>query len=54
MSVSKIKKNYEKQRNDLNDIFTGEDMEKMSLVSRMNFHTKSTSGVFYIKTLISM
>ena len=35
MSVSKIKKLDEKQRNDVSDIFTSEDMENTSLVSRM-------------------
>ena len=35
MSVLKIKKLDEKQRNDVSDIFTSEDMEKISLVSRM-------------------
>ena len=36
MSVSKIKKKLdEKQRNDISDIFTSEDMENISLVSRM-------------------
>ena len=39
MSVSKIKKDKrktkEKQKNDVSDIFTSEDMENMSLVSRM-------------------
>ena len=36
-SVSKIKKKKldEKQRNDVSDIFTGEDMENILLVSRM-------------------
>ena len=34
MSVSKIKKKMdEKQRNDVSDIFTSEDMENISLVS---------------------
>ena len=40
--------------NDVNDIFTSEDMENISLVSRMYFHMKSTSGVFYSETIISM
>ena len=36
MSVWKIKKNLdEKQRNDVSDIFTSEDIENISLVSRM-------------------
>ena len=36
MSVSKIKKNLdEKQRNDVSDIFTREDIENVSLVSRI-------------------
>ena len=36
MSVSKTKKKLdEKQRNDVSDIFTCEDMENISLVSRM-------------------
>ena len=34
MSVSKIKYD-EKQRNDVSDIFTSDDMENMSLVFRM-------------------
>ena len=50
MSVSKIKKTRRKtketQRNDVSNIFTSEDMENMSHVSRMYFHMKSTSGVF--------
>ena len=55
MSVSKIKKKQkEKRRNDVSDIFTSEDMENMSLVSWIQFHMKSTSDVFYSKTLISM
>ena len=54
MSVSKIKKLDEKQRNNVSDIFASEDIENMSLVSRMQFHMKSTSGVFYSKTLIFM
>ena len=38
MSVSKIKnldKKQENQKNDVSDIFTSEDMENISLVSRM-------------------
>ena len=54
MSVLKIKKIKEKQRNDVSNIFTSEDMENISLVSRMQFYMKSTSGIFYNKTLISM
>ena len=55
MSVSKTKKKLdEKQRNGVRVIFTSEDMENMSLVSRMYFHMRSTSGVSYSKTLISM
>ena len=58
MCVSKIKKIKrkikEKQRNDVTDIFTSEDLENMSVVSRILFHMKSTNGVFYSKTLISM
>ena len=34
-SVSKIKKIKEKQRNDVSDIFSSEDMENISLVTRM-------------------
>ena len=45
-------KERKKQRNDISDIFTSEDMENMSFVSRMQFHMKSKSGVFYSKTLI--
>ena len=48
------RKAKEKQRNDISDIFTSEDMENMSLVSRMYFHMKSTSDIFYSKTLIFM
>ena len=33
-SIWKIKKLDEKQRNDISDIFTSEDIENMSLVSR--------------------
>ena len=56
LSVSKITLILQcpKQRNDVSDIFTSEDMENMSLVSRMYFHMKSTSDVVYSKTLISM
>ena len=50
----KLKKLDEKQRNDVSDVFTSEDMENRSLVSRMLFHMKSVSGVFYSKTLITM
>ena len=35
VSVSKFKKLDKKQRNDVSDIFTSEDMENISLVSRM-------------------
>ena len=52
-SVSKIKKIKEKQRNDVSDIFSSEDMENMSLVSRMQFRMENTSCRFFGKTLIS-
>ena len=58
MNVLKIKKTRrktkEKQRNDVSDIFTSENMENTSLVSRMWFHMKCASGVFYSITLVSM
>ena len=58
MSVSKIKKNRgktkEKQGNDVSDIFTSEDMENISLVSRMWFRMENTSCLFFGKTLIFM
>ena len=57
MSVSKIKKKTildEKQRNDVSDIFTSDDMENISLVSRMKFPIENTSCLFFGKTLISM
>ena len=49
MSASKITLilPFPKQRNDVSDIFTSDDMENMSLLSRMQFHVKSTSDVFY-------
>ena len=54
MSVSKFKKKLdEKQRNDVRDIFASENIKNMSLVSRMQLHMKSMSGVFYRKTLKS-
>ena len=58
ISVSKIKKTRrkttEKQRNDVSDIFTSEDMVNISLVSRIYFRTENTSCLFFGKTLISM
>ena len=58
MNVSKIKiKKYESKNkgiHDVSDIFTSKKIENMSLVSRMYFHVKSTSGIFYSKTLISI
>ena len=58
MSVSKIKKTKrktkEKQRNDVSDIFVREDMENISLVSRMEFRMENTSCLLFSKTLISM
>ena len=41
-----------KTKDDVSDSFTSENMENMSLVSRMYFLMKSTSGLFYSKTLI--
>ena len=45
---------WPKLRNDVNNIFISEHVKNMSFVSRMYFHMKSTSGVFYSKTLISV
>ena len=48
------RKTKENLRNDISDIFTSEDMENISLVSRMQFRMESTSCLFFGKTLISM
>ena len=50
----KGQKTKEKQRNDVSDIFTSEDMENMSVVSRMQFRMENTSCLFFAKTLKSM
>ena len=53
MSVSKIKKKLrktkEKQRNDVSDIFTCEDMENISLVSPCSFVWKIRVVYFSVK-----
>ena len=62
MSVSKIKKkktrrktNKQKiQRNDVSDIFTSEDIENISLLSRMWFRMENTRCLFFGKALISV
>ena len=45
------RKTKEKQRNDVSDMFTSEDMENISLVSRMKFRTENTSCLFFGKTV---
>ena len=47
-------KTKEKQRNDISDIFTSEDVENISLLSRMDFLMENTSCLFFGKTLIFM
>ena len=48
------RKTKAKQRNDVSDVFPGEDMENISLISRMLFCMENTSCLFFGKTLKSV